>query len=171
MTGTDSLKVSCRVETAPNNTVKYQWYKCKEQNGTGKRPAGYYDSTMILPTVIASRGYYICGVTSAFSDETYSNVTHVEVANSVDITIKTQPPRDRYVDLDERFMIKFEATCKNHPVIYKWYRNGTELPDCTESTLTIGSISTDHIGSYHCEASSPYSATPVISEMCRVHLS
>ena len=170
VTGTDSLKVSCRVETAPNNTVKYQWYKC-EKNGNGKHPAGYYDSTMILPAVVASRGYYMCGVMSPSSDLIYSDVTHVEVVNSVDITIKTQPSRDRYVDLDETLVIKFEATCKNHLVIYKWYRNGTELPDCTEPTLTIDCISGDHIGSYHCEASSPYSATSVTSEMCRVHWS
>ena len=171
VTGKD-LKVSCRVQTTPNVIVKYQWFKCR-QNKTGKMPAGYYDNEMILLTNISHRGYYVCGVNlePAYSDEIYSNVTHVDVVNSVDITVEVQPPTDRYMELNEKLVIEFRAVCKQHPVKYQWYRNGEELTGCTNSMLTIESIANHDMGSYYCEASSDYSAKPVLSETCRVHWS
>ena len=171
VTGKD-LKVSCRVEKTPDAIVQYQWFTCK-QDGTGKKPAGYYENEMMLPANISSRGYYVCGVNlkPAISDEIYSNVTHVEVVNSINVTVEVQPPTDRYVELNEKLVIKFRAVCKQHPVKYQWYRNGEELTGCTNPTLTIESIANHHMGSYYCAASSDYSATPVLSETCRVHWS
>ena len=169
VTGKD-LKISCRAEMTPNIIVKYQWFKC-QQNGTGKEPIGYYDNEMMLPAIISNRGYYVCGIMPPNSDAIYSNVIHVEVVNPVNITIEVQPPTDRYVELNETLVIKFKAVCKQHPVKYQWYHNGAELPGYTNPTLTIESIADHHMGSYYCEASSDYSAAPVMSGTCRVHWS
>ena len=172
MTGKE-LKLTCRVETAPDVTVKYQWFKC-QQNGMGKQPTSCYDNVMVLPTIISSQGYYLCSVMVPSSESIHSDVADVEVVNSTDITIKDgdQPPSDRYVELNEKLVIKVMATCKNFPVNYQWYHNFNRiLPDCTDSTLIIDSIGVHHIGSYHCEVSSDYSAVPVLSKQCRVHWS
>ena len=172
MTGKE-LKLTCRVETAPDVTVKYQWFRC-QQDGMGKQPTSYYDSVMVLPTIIISnKGYYLCSVMVPSSESIHSDVAHVEVVNSTDITIKDgdQPPSDRYVELNEKLVIKVMATCKNFPVNYQWYHNFEILPDCTNSTLILDAIGVHHIGSYHCEVSSDYSTMSVISETCRVHWS
>lgn len=167
-----NLKLSCRVETAPGTTVQYQWFKC-HKSGTGKEPCSWYDNEMILPAVSANQGYYVCSVTPSNSDSIISNVVHVEVVNSTNITIEPadQLPTDRYVELNEKLILKFKASCGHYPVKYHWYHNGKELTGFTDPVLIIESVGNRHIGSYYCEASSDYSATPLFSETCRVHWS
>ena len=167
------LKLSCKVETAPGVTIKYQWFKCQQQNGTGKQPTSCYSNVMVLPVVIANQGHYLCSAVAPNSDSIYSDLAHVEVVNSADIIVKVsdQPPSDRYVELNEKLVIKFRATCKHFPVKYQWFHNFEELPGCTSPTLTINPIAVNHIGPYYCEATSDYSDMTVNSETCRVHWS
>ena len=166
------LKLSCRVKTAPGVIIKYQWFKC-QKNGMGKQPTDCYSNVMVLPAVITNQGHYLCSAMSAHSDNIHSEVAHVKVINSADIIIKVsnQPPSDRYVELNEKLVIKFKATCKHFPVEYQWFHNFEKLLGCTNSTLTINSIAVCHIGSYCCKATSDYSDMTVTSETCRVHWS
>ena len=168
----NELTLSCRAEAVPGINVDYHWYKC-HSDGMQKEPTDYHGNEIALPAIVANQGYYVCGVTPGDSDIIFSSVTHVEVVNSTDITVETggQPPPDRYVQHNETLVLNFKATCKQYPVRYQWYHNGKELPNHTSSTMTIQSVGDEHMGSYHCEASSDYSAKPVTSETCRVHWS
>ena len=174
------LKLSCRVETAPGVNIKYQWFKC-QKNGTGKQPTSCYSNIMVLPAIITNQGHYLCSAQGHYlcsavapsSDGIHSDVAQVEVVNPTNISVKVsdQPPSDRYVELNEKLVIKFKATCKHFPVKYQWFHNFKELLGCTSSTLTINLIAGHHIGSYYCEASSDYSDMKITSETCRVHWS
>lgn len=169
LTGSE-LKLSCKVETTPDVTVEYHWFKC-QQDGNGRQPTKCYEYEMVLLTVeISNRGYYVCGVT-AKNKTIYSDVTHVEVVNSTPITVDVQLPSDRCVEFKEELVLEFKTSCKHYPVRYQWYYNGKELAGTTGPTLTIPSVAEENIGSYYCEASSDYSAKSVMSKMCRIHLS
>ena len=174
LTGTE-VTLSCRVETAPNMEVEFHWFKC-QQDGSGKSPMKCSSNEMTLMGIIANHGYYVCNVTPHSMDSMdtiSSDVAHVEVVNSTDITVSDtdQPPSDRYVEKDEKLVLKFKGTCKHYPMMYQWYHNGIELSGHTGPVLTIESIDERHMGPYHCEASSDYSANTVLSNTCRVHWS
>lgn len=168
LTGSE-VKLSCKAEAMLNTKVKYHWFSC-QQNGNGKQPTKCFENEMTLPATIASRGFYVCSVTPANSDSIYSNVAHVEVVNSTEITVKPdgEPPSDRYVEFKDKLELTFNASCKHYPIRFQWHFNGKELPDCKESTLIIPSVAEENIGSYFCEASSDYSAKSLISRTCRV---
>lgn len=44
------------------------------------------------------------------------------------------------------------AKPKTHPILYKWYKNNTELPGATEETLTLPNASENDTGHYYCLA-------------------
>ena len=170
------VTLSCKVETAPAITVEYEWFTC-QQDGTGKQPVDCFRNEMTLPAIIRSQGYYVCDVTSKSSDMVISRITsdvaHVEVVNSTEITVKPddEPPKERYVEFKDKLVLEFKASCKHYPVKYQWYYNGKELPNATTSTLIVPSVAEHNVGSYYCEASSDYSAQPVMSGICRVQWS
>ncbi|MCP4109089.1 MAG: hypothetical protein GY749_26765, partial [Desulfobacteraceae bacterium] len=53
---------------------------------------------------------------------------------------------------------------------YQWYKDGTAIPDATDSSYTITSVSSDHAGDYTCEITNSV-ATDLTMQSQPIHLS
>lgn len=166
------VKLSCRVEKAPDILLEYHWFQC-EPDGSGKQPTKCFENEMTLMATAANKGHYVCNVTAIDLDSIISDVARVMVVNSTDITVEPggEPPSERYLEFGDSLVLEFKAVCKHYPIKYQWYCNGTVLPSGTESKLILHSIAEGNMGSYLCEASSDYSEKSVLSRTCRVQWS
>lgn len=134
--GTTSFRV-----TARGGELTYQWYK------DGETISGATGATYSITSTQLTKdksGEYHCVVTNA-KGSTSSEKATLSVLEKIAIT--TQPENVTVVSGSTATFI-VEVTGDNPE--FQWFKDGAEIAEANEATLTINSVSASQAGEYHC---------------------
>jgi alpha-tubulin suppressor-like RCC1 family protein len=112
---------------------------------------GETNTSLSLANVTTNQsGFYSVRGTNSFGTAESSNAT----LTVVPITASAQPAsQNLYVGDTATFSAVVQ---KNGPFTYQWRFNGTDIPDQTNSTLTLTGLTTNNAGNYAVQATNPY---------------
>src|SRR5262249_3132597 len=126
-------------------------------------------STIILPMkkhsqliVLAAVAGFFLYAANAYPQETAMVVDDV---TQPEFPVITTQPNDQAVMVGSN--VTFTATATNSDG-YQWMRNGTVMPDQTNSTLTLTNVSTSDVGTYTLFATKDMEAVPTRSATLNV---
>ncbi|MDJ0839434.1 MAG: immunoglobulin domain-containing protein [Acidobacteriota bacterium] len=129
--------------TAVGDGLTYQWRK------DGNPLSGETGASLNLATpTVADAGSYDVVVTGVCGEETSTSA----MLNWEGIVIDTQPAD---VEACSGSAVVLSVSATGPDLTYQWYREGEALGFETNPSYTIGSVSEDDVGAYHCEITNP----------------
>ncbi len=132
--------VFLNVEAQGTPPFQYQWY----DNGTNLPGATNY-FLYFTPTTTNASGNYSVIVTNSQGFAVSSNATVTVLPPSPPIFDWQPASAVVYVGQTFSFWTSVEGT---QPISYQWFKDGTNLPNATESELTLASVSPADAGDY-----------------------
>ena len=125
--------------------LSYQW----QLNGTNL--PGATNTSLAITTATTNHA----GVYAAFASNPYRTLTSSNATLTVTPLSITTPPSSRsaYIGDSTTFTV---SVLKNGPFTYQWRFQGNDLPDKTNSSLTLTGLTTNNAGWYSVFVSNPY---------------
>ena len=118
----------------------FQWFRESVSFGSSAT-----NSTLIISNVQPRHaGSYTVSISNANGSVT--SMAAILVVNSVPPIIQTEPAAQQPC-FGDRVVLTVTAT-GTEPLAYQWLQNGTPIPDATNATYIIGSVQTNHAGTY-----------------------
>ena len=131
-------KVTFSVEATGTAPLKFQWMK------GGSPISGATKATYVIAKALASHaGDYSVKVSNDI-DFTVSDEVSLEV--TIPKPVITKQPLGSTVA--EGGTAKLSVTAKGSELTYQWFKDGTELSDETDATLTLSEVEMDSAGEY-----------------------
>ena len=133
--------LSLYANVAASGTVTYQWYK--DGNPIPSATAGSY---YVNPAVVSNSGSYTAVATNAGGSVT-TNPAIVTIQPPVGPSIVTQPSN---VTVALGSTVAFSVTVTgSNPLIYQWFKDGSPIPNATNSSCNFSPAGMASAGSYH----------------------
>lgn len=132
-------------------TIAYQWYKAP-----GTLLAGKTNSTLVIVGAsVGDSGSYFLTATNSLGGSQSASVTLT--VSAVPVSIVQNPTN---LTVSALYPATFYVTANGTaPLFYQWLRNGSPIPDATNSIYSLTASSTNNGDQYSCIASNYFSAT------------
>ena len=123
-------------------SVQYKW----QRNGTDV--SAYSNDTFLIlyPVKAGDHGYYTCIIKNAVTTDT-SFEAYVNVSAGPASVILQPKPLIGCLNFKDTLWIQGQS---HSPMTYKWYKNGVEVLDATDSFLSVYNVKAKDTGYYYC---------------------
>jgi hypothetical protein len=145
-----SLTVNTSVSNG-NGPYTYTWRRDGSLFSAADSPTLQLNNLQTL-----SAGTYRCLVTNDFGAGALSDGCALDVRAALLVSAQ---PQDQTSSVGGTASFSVAATGGFPPLTYQWYFGDSLLPGETESTLTLGGLTQQVAGDYHCVISDAYTAT------------
>lgn len=132
------------VADSPWPDVTFQWYR--GESGNTRAPlAGATSATLTIP---AAPDTYWVRITTECGSTADSATIAVSSESCQPVRLRQEPPSVTIAAGESREL--FVDASSNYPLTYKWYANGTAIPDATSAAIVVRPLVTTQ---YHVEVS------------------
>lgn len=129
--------------TASGNTgpINYTWLK-------DFMPIGGNSPTLTIdPVTMADHGSYSCSV----SDDVDTVVSSSALLEANDPLLITSQPQSATVQEGQAFILSVVVLGGYAPFTYQWRKDGVQITDATNDSLTLAAVAQSDAGAYSCE--------------------
>ncbi|MEM9858609.1 MAG: FG-GAP-like repeat-containing protein [Bacteroidota bacterium] len=152
----------CEGETAIFTTsasgttnITYQWQEDQGSGFTNLSDGGEYSGATTSDLYVANLtaqqdGYqYRCVITGDFAPDRISDIALLQVET---LSAISSQPQDQTIDIGD--VATFTVTASGENLTYQWQKDGNDLGNETNSTLSISNVAASDQGSYSCTVTS-----------------